>query len=761
MQRAGRVLGLIAAVTVAMPPLATVAEPAPTPAEQSSPWVQIDGDSVMSPQAFAAIGEHESAQYQAINNGDGFYANIRNAAEYTIRLVTSPEGNIETYRSKLQQTANEINAQSGIIVQVADATVASPANPVYINPPPGEIYVVISASSGCGTLSGGALGCGGTDDGAFFDGEYRATSGVVWLSPTMPTQCQQPVAGHEIGHAVGLGHFDSLYLGEVQLMKSSTNCVSPISFRAGDVNGLRFTSGDAPSNDNVGAATTVCPYGDTTLSANTWFATKEVGEPVHAGAGPRRSVWYRFAAQATGNATITTKNRSPSSFDTVLAVYTGSMFGTATLVAANDNDFGTLSKVSFTASAGTTYWVAVDGAGGTRGKVDVDFDITAAAPPTPAVGVPVRLMDSRAGGQTVDCSHQATGRIAAGGVYQLPVSGRSWVSGSATSVVLNITAVAPSARGFLTVYPCGASTPNASNLNFVPGEVVPNLVVVKIGTGGNVCIFSSAATDLLVDASGQFIGSGTFGPLSAPVRLLDTRTGGQTADGQHAAVGAVAANVPYELPVAGRAGLPANPATVVLNVTAALPAARGYVTVYPCGQGIPTASNLNFVVGDVVPNLVVAKVGAAGKVCLVSSVTSDLIVDASGSISASPPMYPLNPARLLDTRNGGSTIDGQHAAVGRVAAGGTYVLPVAGRGGVDPGAVTAVLNVTAANPSAQGFVTVYPCDQARPNASNLNFAVGDVVPNAVLAKLSAAGTVCLFSSVATDLLVDVGGYLTG
>ena len=71
-----------------------------------------------------------------------------------------------------------------------------------------------------------------------------------------------------------------------------------------------------------------------------------------------------------------------------------------------------------------------------------------------------------------------------------------------------------------------------------------------------------------------------------------------------------------------------------------------------------------------------------------------------------------------------------------------------------------LLNVTAVNPDGAGFVTVFPCGSARPVASNLNYVAGQVVPNAVLAKLGAGGKVCLFTQSGADLVVDVNGYVT-
>ncbi len=68
------------------------------------------------------------------------------------------------------------------------------------------------------------------------------------------------------------------------------------------------------------------------------------------------------------------------------------------------------------------------------------------------------------------------------------------------------------------------------------------------------------------------------------------------------------------------------------------------------------------------------------------------------------------------------------------------------------------MNVASIRPDDSEFITAYPCDEDRPQASNVNFAAGAVVSNAVVVKLSSSGTVCLGSTSRTDLAADVVAY---
>ena len=244
-----------------------------------------------------------------------------------------------------------------------------------------------------------------------------------------------------------------------------------------------------------------------------------------------------------------------------------------------------------------------------------------------------------------------------------------------------------------------------------------------------------------------------------PARVLDTRGFGVTVDGQFQAGGYRAAGSTMAVRVAGRGGAPVDATAVTMTVTVVQPAAAGYLTVWPCAQPKPTASSLNFAAGANTANTVV--MAAAGDICIFTSQATHLIADLMGFTPRTTRYVPVGPSRLLDTRPGFTTFDGQAAGGGQRAAGSSLTLQVTGRGApiaVPTGIRTVLLNVAAVQPAASGYLTVWPCDRPQPNASNINFAAGVATANLVVADLSASGSVCIFTSQATQLIADVVGY---
>ena len=100
--------------------------------------------------------------------------------------------------------------------------------------------------------------------------------------------------------------------------------------------------------------------------------------------------------------------------------------------------------------------------------------------------------------------------VPAGSVTELVVTGANGVPGDASAVVLNVTAADAGSSGYVTVWPCGEPRPNASNVNYRPGGAVANAVIVRVGVGGKVCMFTETATQLIVDINGWYAAGVAF-----------------------------------------------------------------------------------------------------------------------------------------------------------------------------------------------------------------------------------------------------------
>jgi hypothetical protein len=356
---------------------------------------------------------------------------------------------------------------------------------------------------------------------------------------------------------------------------------------------------------------------------------------------------------------------------------------------------------------------------------------------------PARILDTRTThspigpNQSIDV--QVTGQ---GGV---PATGVS-------AVVVNITATEPTGGSYLTAYPTGTSPPLASNLNFGPGQTIPNLVTVKLGTGGKFSVYNAQGnTHVIADvvgwySDGSVVPGDRFTPV-APARILDTRTTNSP----------IGPNKSIDVQATGQPGVPATGVSaVVVNITATGPTDGSYLTAYPTGGAPPLASNLNFGPGQTIPNLVVVKLGTGGKFSVYnaqgnSHVIADVVGWYSDDASAPGANYtPLAPARILDTRTTNSPI-GPNKSID---------IQATGKGLVPPSGVSAVaVNITATDPTATSYLTAYPTGTSLPLASNLNFGPGQTIPNLVVVKLGTGGKFSIYNAQGnTHVVADVVGW---
>ena len=236
--------------------------------------------------------------------------------------------------------------------------------------------------------------------------------------------------------------------------------------------------------------------------------------------------------------------------------------------------------------------------------------------------VPTRVIDTRLG------VGSPRTRFAAGESRTVKVRGVAGVPSNAESIVVNITSVGSTRNGYITAYPDRTGLPNASNLNMSAGTVRANTAVVKIGTNGNIrLLVAETDTDVVVDVLGSFGPYGGRVTAITPERLMDTRTGVGTSARRFSP------NETRSVQLAGRGGVPAGATAVIANVTATNTSTTGYLTAWPSGAPRPVASSLNFMAGQSVPNLVMLKLGAGGRLSIFNELgTTDVIVDVMGYV---------------------------------------------------------------------------------------------------------------------------------
>ncbi|MCO1595762.1 right-handed parallel beta-helix repeat-containing protein [Micromonospora sp. RHAY321] len=355
---------------------------------------------------------------------------------------------------------------------------------------------------------------------------------------------------------------------------------------------------------------------------------------------------------------------------------------------------------------------------------------------------PTRLLDTR---NAVGVGTRTP--IPANSDVMLPLSSIGGVPVARISaVVLNVTVTEPTTSGFLTVYPDSAAVPSASNVNFVARETVPNLVTVPVENGKIRIRNSSGGTvHVIADLQGQYSAEGQGFTALNPLRALDTRTSG----------GAFPPNTTRQLDLAQRT--PAGATAVVLNVTVTGPTTAGVLKVFPAGDAPPAASNLNFVAGQTIPNLVtVPMVGGKVSIHNASSGSTHVVVDVAGYFGPDGELtyVPNFPVRIADTRadpnRGNHPLDPRESITvyGNFAAGANCSCPFV---------AAMVANLTVTAPTTAGVLTAYPTDEARPSASNVNFAAGETASNLAIVGTGRGTTLYNNSSGTTHAIVDQAG----
>jgi len=290
-----------------------------------------------------------------------------------------------------------------------------------------------------------------------------------------------------------------------------------------------------------------------------------------------------------------------------------------------------------------------------------------------------------------------------------------------------------------------------------------------------------AAAGLAVSpASAQVTPSASDGSAYTPItpcRLADTRQNSGLQGVGHT----LTAGQTLPVQVAGQCGVPdfntwdnRTITAVVVNITAIDPTEAGWLKAYGDGQNPPATSSVNFLAGQTIANEATIAVGANitgwdGSIDITNYTGStDVAVDVQGVYTShirhdASSFYSLTPFRVLDTR-----VNSGYPGQGATLSAGTQInffpgtrtfLPWTTPVPIDATAV--VLNVTATNTTAPGFLTLWATNTpTNPLASNLNWpSAGTTIPNRVIVPIDPiTGKVSIYSNVGTDVVVDVDGY---
>jgi DNA-binding beta-propeller fold protein YncE len=346
-----------------------------------------------------------------------------------------------------------------------------------------------------------------------------------------------------------------------------------------------------------------------------------------------------------------------------------------------------------------------------------------------------------------------------GGIPQnFPISGAGncGILASAAVYSMNVSVVPQGSLGYLTVWPAGQPQPLVSTLNSLDGRIKANAAIVPAGTSGEISVYATNTTNVIVDVNGYFapVSGSTlaFYPLP-PCRVADTRNsdfpsglGPPFLPGGHERA--------FPILSATTCNIPSDAAAYSLNFSVVPHGPLGYMTVWPTGETRPVVSTLNDIPGQIIANAAIVVAGTGGNVSVYPASDTDLVIDINGYFATAGPnglsLYGVQPCRVIDTRKIG----------GGLPFSGTLTPPV---DVVDTGCGTSslaqayVFNASVVPQGPLGYLTLWPDGAGQPMVSTLNALDGSISSNMAIVP-SNNGSVDAYASGITQLILDISSY---
>jgi Bacterial pre-peptidase C-terminal domain len=670
------------------------------------------------------------------------------------------DGNPATYSS------SEILAIRDIWSRVAedyatfdvDVTTADPGFTAINRATPADNFFGTRVVVSTGGVADGAI------SGAFNESVNHAAQQPVWVLHNSVTTIKNvgESATHQVGHALGLLHDGQTggsptYAGESNWAPIMGNAnTRPVSV---------WSKGEYPNANNLEddialIRAIIGPVPDESTSRSdaqqlglidTLRATRGVIS------GPGDDDYIRFVSPTAGTIKVTATGATKPNLDIGIVLLNGvgnGIAGDRPASGSTSDDIATGMDASITIDlpAPGVYYVYIYGDStqvgatgysqyGSGGEYRVAVETLTTSGDSYAPVTQQRLLDTRGGPL-----------LTTGTSRNLTVAGVAGVPANATAVALNVAAVSPALTGHLRVYPAGP-IPNASVLNFNLGKNTPNHVIVKVGTAGQIGIYASASTHVIVDIAGYFFDDDSlsqFVPVNNPTQIFEGGLAGVTA---------------IDIQVQGVGGIPNNflpdgiVQTVAVNIGAKQTQAAGHLRVWTTGEPMPNASTNNFIANETRMNLVLVRPDANGRISVFNASSAPLTITVYpvGVFRKSIGLgfKPTDPTRTLDTRAGltpnvgpGNLVEAQIRGVGTVP------------NSTDVKAV--VVNIVSTRSLAAGFASAGPSELNDPVLPTFYFPAGENVANVAILKVGANGRIRIVNNslAATDFIVDIMGYLT-
>jgi hypothetical protein len=324
---------------------------------------------------------------------------------------------------------------------------------------------------------------------------------------------------------------------------------------------------------------------------------------------------------------------------------------------------------------------------------------------------------------------------------------------TAAAYSLNVGVVPQGPLSYITVWPTAQTKPVVSTLNSLDGRIKSNAAIVPAGANGDISIFATNTTDVILDVNGYFVPATQTSALAfytmTPCRLVDTR-------GKPGPLGGPSMSAKetrdFPLSTSTTCPIPSQAQAYSLNFTVVPQAALGYLTAWPVGQDQPLVATVNDPTGTIAANAAIVPAGTNGDVNVYVTANTNVIVDVNGYFApmntGGLSLYAGAPCRVLDTRQTTGTFSGRLTPPVNV---------VNGPCGVPSTAQAFVFNTTALPQGPLGYLTLWPDGQQMPVVSTLNAVDGWITNNMALVPTQ-NGSVDAYASGTTNLILDIFGY---